>query len=464
LYSLWALQEYFDRWNQFEALDSSDDESEEACKNESVIEQASQRRATEQSQLQDRLPELSNAQRKIMSIREREKGNEYFKVCDNDEALSCYSKSISLDDNEKSYANRAAVLIRQSCFDRAIDDCTKALEINPLYAKALARRAMCYHALGRFREAVSDFEACQKLDDSADIVRMLQRSKEKLEKCQISNNNDGTHSRNGEVDDHDVIEEVFTPGALKAEKLPTRTISSEKLSGCTQSVLNGDQASCAFATQTWSKMRIIDTDNIDDDDDEIVETTAGMRRIEIEEEIDGQDDIRYQNVSSNNCMDSDKLKEEANDAMAQHRFTDAVKFYTHALDLNPFNYSALHNRSIAYFKLSKWGESIADANACLFGEPNNTKALYRRGIAQMNQSHDELSIKKALCDFEQSLSLQPPKDQRVVLLKKIEKCKQILSSFSEQPHAFNEEELNNRLDASEGKQKVRRHDSQALAF
>ena len=456
LYSLWSLQEYFDRWNQFEALDSSDDESEAACKNESVIEQASQRRATEQSQLQDRLPELSNAERKIMSIREREKGNEYFKVFDNDEALLCYTKSICLDEsNEKSYANRAAVLIRQSNFDRAIDDCTKALEINPLYVKALARRAMCYHNMGRFREAVSDFEACQKLDDCADIVRLLQRSKEKLEKCQISVN---TPSGNDEIDVSEVIEEVFTPGALKAEKLPTRKISSEKAIGCTRSLLNEDQVSRAASSQTWNKMRIIETDNVDDDD-EIVETTAGMRRINIEEEIDSQDNNHYQHVK-----DSGKLKEEGNDAMAQRRFADAVNFYTHALDLNPFNYSVLYNRSIAYFKLSEWGESIADANACLLGEPNNTKALYRRGFAQMIQSHDELSIKKALCDFEQSLSLQPPNDQRVVLLKKIEKCKQILSSFSEQPQAFNEEELKDHLHASRGMQKVRRHDSQALAF
>jgi tetratricopeptide (TPR) repeat protein len=286
-----ALQEYFDRWNQFEALDSSDDESEAACKNESVIEQASQRRAAEQSQLQDRLLELSHAERNIMSIREREKGNEYFRVFDNDDALLCYTKSICLDEsNEKSYANRAAVLIRQSNFDRAIENCTKALEINPLYVKALARRALCYHKMGRYKEAVIDFEACREMDDCADIVRLLQRSKEKLDKSQISGNNDGTSSGNDEVDEYEVIEEVFTPGALKAEKLPTRIISPVEGNGCTQSVLREDQ--------TWNKMMIIEADNIgndddddDDDDDEIVKTRTGMRRINIEEEFDGQDDL-----------------------------------------------------------------------------------------------------------------------------------------------------------------------------
>lgn len=151
----------------------------------------------------------------------------------------------------------------------------------------------------------------------------------------------------------------------------------------------------------------------------------------------------------NQCKDSDKLKKEGNDAIAQHCFSDAVNFYSLAPDLNPCNYSAFHNRSIAYFNVEEWGKSIADASACLVGEPNSTEA---RGMAQMMQSLEKLSINQALCDFEQSLSFQPPRDQMVVLVAKIEKCKTILSSKANEPQTLR---LNDFAHTAEEKKKVR---------
>ncbi len=75
------------------------------------------------------------------------------------------------------------MFICQSNFDLAIDDCTKALEINPLYVKALARRAMCYHKIGNFKEAISDFETCRKLDVSAKRLDGIVVLVTKIEKC-----------------------------------------------------------------------------------------------------------------------------------------------------------------------------------------------------------------------------------------------------------------------------------------
>ena len=78
-----------------------------------------------------------------MSEREKEKGNELFRVGQIEESLQCYTKSILLDDkNAKSFANRALAKMKSNPPDLqgAIDDCTTALEIDSDYIKAYVRR------------------------------------------------------------------------------------------------------------------------------------------------------------------------------------------------------------------------------------------------------------------------------------------------------------------------------------
>lgn len=274
------------------------------------------RKESERSQLQDSFAELSQAERRIMSIREREKGNEYFNLLENDEALSCYCKSILLDDsNEKSYANRAAVFIRQSDFDLAIEDCTKALEINPSYAKALARRGMCYHKMRRFKEAVVDFEARRDLDTSTEYDRLLQRSKQKLDECD-DGNVDGTPSGSDDDNERDVTEKLFTPGAFNDEQPCNSTISLEKSNGISQSVTNELHVPSAVESQAWHKMTIIEAESSDD------EVVTGIRRINIAEEADSDDNEYPQKISKNQRDDSDKLKAEGNPAIETQAVRD----------------------------------------------------------------------------------------------------------------------------------------------
>jgi DnaJ family protein C protein 7 len=47
-----------------------------------------------------------------------------------------------------------------------VADCSKALELDESYLKALLRRAKCYMELGDFDEAVRDYEKALKMDKS----------------------------------------------------------------------------------------------------------------------------------------------------------------------------------------------------------------------------------------------------------------------------------------------------------
>ncbi|MCP9265798.1 hypothetical protein DINM_021187 [Dirofilaria immitis] len=88
----------------------------------------------------------------------KDKGNEYFKQYSYKKAVEAFTEAINLCPPE--YKNHLAVCYqnRAAAYDRlrSIMDCTKALELDPLYFKAVVRRAKAYLSLSRPEEALDD--------------------------------------------------------------------------------------------------------------------------------------------------------------------------------------------------------------------------------------------------------------------------------------------------------------------
>ncbi|KAK9873063.1 hypothetical protein WA026_020796 [Henosepilachna vigintioctopunctata] len=89
-------------------------------------------------------------------------GNQLFKNGKYDEAIQCYNKAIAACPEEQTndlatfYQNRAAAYEQLKKWSSVIADCSKAIDLNAKYEKALFRRA-------KAREIVKDWENC--LDD-----------------------------------------------------------------------------------------------------------------------------------------------------------------------------------------------------------------------------------------------------------------------------------------------------------
>ncbi|KAM3725832.1 Prenylcysteine oxidase [Dirofilaria immitis] len=92
----------------------------------------------------------------------KDKGNEYFKQYSYKKAVEAFTEAINLCPPEYKnhlavcYQNRAAAYDRLGDPERSIMDCTKALELDPLYFKAVVRRAKAYLSLSRPEEALDD--------------------------------------------------------------------------------------------------------------------------------------------------------------------------------------------------------------------------------------------------------------------------------------------------------------------
>lgn len=75
----------------------------------------------------------------------RARGNELFKGSRFSEACVAYGEGLEHDPyNSVLLCNRAACRVKLNQFEKAIEDCTAALNLRPAYNKARLRRADCY--------------------------------------------------------------------------------------------------------------------------------------------------------------------------------------------------------------------------------------------------------------------------------------------------------------------------------
>ncbi|KAJ6829756.1 putative tetratricopeptide repeat protein 1 [Iris pallida] len=85
------------------------------------------------------------------------------------------------------HANRAVCFLKLGRYDDAIRECSKALELNPSYVKALLRRGEAQEKLERYEEAIGDMKRIIEIDPSNDqarrtIMRLEPLAAEKREK------------------------------------------------------------------------------------------------------------------------------------------------------------------------------------------------------------------------------------------------------------------------------------------
>lgn len=95
----------------------------------------------------------------------KNEGNIQFKIGKYDEAIIRYNEAIDICPNENKedlatfYQNRAAAYEQLKKYSAVKADCTKALELNPKYAKALLRRARALEQIGDLEATLEDITA-----------------------------------------------------------------------------------------------------------------------------------------------------------------------------------------------------------------------------------------------------------------------------------------------------------------
>jgi len=99
-------------------------------------------------------------------------------------------------------------------------------------------------------------------------------------------------------------------------------------------------------------------------------------------------------------------KEEGNFHYKEGRYDKAIESYTKAIKLTKNEdekATFLSNRAACYAQMQMYNEVIADCNLCLEVQPNNVKAIVRRGLAYESKEIWKL----ARIDMQKAISLDP---------------------------------------------------------
>jgi len=89
----------------------------------------------------------------------KEEANDAFKNQDYEAAIELYTKAIELCPSAVYYANRSISYLRTECVGYALTDASNAIELDKTYVKGYYRRAAAYMSMGKFKQALKDFEA-----------------------------------------------------------------------------------------------------------------------------------------------------------------------------------------------------------------------------------------------------------------------------------------------------------------
>uniref|UniRef100_G3QCN9 Tetratricopeptide repeat domain 1 n=2 Tax=Gasterosteus aculeatus aculeatus TaxID=481459 RepID=G3QCN9_GASAC len=131
-----------------------------------------------------------SSSRRQESLSLKEKGNSQFKAGDWLEAEQSYTDALVscpvCFSRERAvvFSNRAAARLH---LDKAIADCSRAIELNPDYVRALQRRAELYEQTEKLDEALEDYKKVLNLDPtqtsaSQACMRLPQQIQERNEK------------------------------------------------------------------------------------------------------------------------------------------------------------------------------------------------------------------------------------------------------------------------------------------
>ncbi|KAF9603975.1 hypothetical protein IFM89_039329 [Coptis chinensis] len=156
----------------------------------------------------------------------RSRGNDLFKASKFLDATTAYGEGLEHDPlNSVLLCNRAACRSKLGQIEKAVEDCTRALNVRPSYSKARLRRADCYAKLERWEASVQDYEVLIKeTPEDEEVSKSLSEVKAKLRKQRSHDSSDIKSADNASTvssKDHfrNVVESTGTSVVLFCNKL-----------------------------------------------------------------------------------------------------------------------------------------------------------------------------------------------------------------------------------------------------
>ncbi|KFW81073.1 Sperm-associated antigen 1, partial [Manacus vitellinus] len=324
---------------------------------------------------------MTKREKIFVATREKEKGNEAFAIGDYMEAVTYYTRSISVIPTAAAYNNKAQAEIKLQDWDSALQDCEKVLDMEPGNIKALLRRATVHSQLQNYQTAIEDLNKVLGVEPENPIAKKkLLEIEEKLKGLKPVSEIQGKGKRIliQEIEDSECNEErgENTEECERSEEKPGKHLLDHE--GEVNGYLHTDQKSesSESGSSRWY--------------------TAGSQW------ASGASPTSLPAIAA-------KLKSEGNELFKSGQFGEAVLKYSEAIEYvvglgerSPDDLSILYsNRAACYLKEGNCSDCIQDCNRALELQPFSLKPLLRRAMA--NESMER--YRQAYIDYKTVLQI-----------------------------------------------------------
>ncbi|XP_030003675.1 sperm-associated antigen 1A [Sphaeramia orbicularis] len=279
----------------------------------------------------------------------KNEGNHLFKHGQFGDALDKYSQAIDgcaqagIDNPEDLcilYSNRAACYLKDGNSTDCIQDCTKALELQPYSLKPLLRRAMAYESLERYRKAYVDYKTVLQIDTG---VQAAHDSVHRITKLLIEQ--DGTQWRE------------------KLPEIPVVPLSVQQQHREKPVSIEQAKARAARAAQEEARRQEAHFTLLKQEGNDLVKKGQFQEALE-----------KYTQsltIKPNECA---VFTNRAICFLRLNRFAEAKQDCDSALQLEPSNKKAFYRRALAYKGLKDYLSASSDLQEVLQLDPNVREA------------------------------------------------------------------------------------------
>lgn len=288
-------------------------------------------------------------------------------------------------------SNRAAAYMSSGQYEAALDDCSRAADLDPQNPKVLLRLARIYTALGRPEEAMTTFGRISPPPSAKDTAP----TKEMLHHINSARQSlEGGTAMSMVLHALDQAERGLGAGVSKPRKWQLMRgeayikMGRENALGEAQNI-----AMSLLRSNNQDPEALVLRGRVmygQGENDKAIQSF----RMALNCDPDYRDAVKWLRV----VQRLDRMKEEGNTEFKAGRWQSAIQKYTDALEIDPanknMNAKLLQNRAQCKIKLKQYSEAIADSERAIGLDPGYTKARKTKANALGQAGNWEESVRE----------------------------------------------------------------------